>query len=143
MEGGSASLAELMLYGKAGIVSNTGVYAEIPDDCVLKVRPEHEREDLARVLARVVADAHSRERLGARALRYAEENFTAQVYCRRLLGFLEEAGAWKPVLEPLHRAARTLSDMKVPPDLDIVRTIARISAEMFCGSADAAPWNRK
>ena len=143
MEGGSASLAELMLHGKAGIVSDTGVYAEIPDECVLKVRPEHEREDLARVLASVVADRTLRERLGACALRYAEENFTAEVYCRRLLRFLEEAGAWKPVLEPLHRAARTLSDLKIPPDMEIVRTIARVSAEMFCGSADEAPWNRK
>jgi glycosyltransferase involved in cell wall biosynthesis len=142
MEGGSASLAELMLYGKAGIVSNTGVYAELPDECIVKVRPEHERADLTRALVNLVADPNLRQRLGGCALDYAQKNFVPSVYAQRLVQFLEHASVLKPVLEPLYRAAGTLSDLGIRPDMDIGKTVAQFAAEMFCGPADEAPWNR-
>ena len=66
MEGASASLAEMMLYGKAGIVTDTGVYSEIPEDCVLKVNPGNEAEDLARALRQLVDSADLRRKWARR-----------------------------------------------------------------------------
>jgi glycosyltransferase involved in cell wall biosynthesis len=143
MEGGSASLVELMLYGKAGVVSDTGVYADMPDDCILKVRPEREAEDLADALSRLVSDAALRKRLGLRAREYAESNFTPSAYAGRLLAFLDDVGSLKPVFLPAYRASRILSDMNIRPDMPIVRTVAEMCAEMFCRPADSAPFNRK
>ena len=143
MEGGSASLVELMLYGKAGVVSDTGVYADMPDDCILKVRPEREAEDLADALSRLVSDAALRKRLGLRAREHAESNFTPSAYAGRLLAFLDDVGSLKPVFLPAYRASRILSDMNIPPDMPIVRTVAEMCAEMFCRPADEAPFNRK
>lgn len=143
MEGGSASLAEMMLYGKPGIVSDTGVYAEVPDGCVLKVRPEHEHEDLAAALASLVNDPGARRRLGVRAREHAEANFTPAAYAQRLLAFLDDLRTLKPVLDPVHRAARMLNDFNIPPEMEIGRTVAGMAADLFCGPAGRAPWNRR
>jgi glycosyltransferase involved in cell wall biosynthesis len=142
MEGGSASLVEMMLYGKAGMVSDTGVYAELPDTCVVKIRPGDERADLGRALARLLADPAMREHVGARARDYADQNCTPGIYARRLLDFLDKASGVKPVLEPVSWTARILADLGVRSDMDIARTIARITADTFCGPTDDAPWNR-
>jgi glycosyltransferase involved in cell wall biosynthesis len=141
MEGGSASLVEMMLHGKAGIVSDTGVYAEMPDSCVKKIRPEHEKADLTRALNVLVVDANLREQLGASALAYAQQNFMPKAYAERLLQFLDEVSAVKPVLEPVYRAARILSEIGVDQNMDVSRTLAQTAADLFCGSAEEAPWN--
>lgn len=143
MEGASASLAELMLYGKAGIVTDTGVYAEIPNDCVLKVRPDHEAEDLSRALRLLIENPNLRDDLGAAAQRFARENFSPATYARRLLAFLKEVQQVKPVLSMLNRTSSILSEMGVQPGTEIVRTVAELSKELFGGDSSEAPWNKK
>jgi glycosyltransferase involved in cell wall biosynthesis len=142
MEGGSASLVEMMLHGKAVIVSDTGVYAEVPDSCVIKARTAHESEDLARALTALVDDAGLRKQLGERARVYAEANFTPHMYTEKLLQFLDLVSTLKPVLEPTYRAARTLFEIGIRPDSHVARNLAAVVADVFCGPADAAPWNR-
>jgi hypothetical protein len=62
-------------------------------------------------------------------------------YAVCLLRFLYELRRLKPVIEPLRRTAATLAELGVEPDMDIVRTVAGMSADMFCRFADEAPWN--
>ena len=68
-------------------------------------------------------------------------NTPAADYALRLLRFLEEVRTVKPALEALHRTARTLAQLGIESDTEIVCTIAARSANMFCRFADEAPWN--
>ena len=143
MEGASASLAELMSYGKPGIVTDTGIYAEIPDDCVLKVRPDHEAEDLSRALRLLIESADLRKKLGVAAQRFARENFNPATYAHDMLAFLKEVQEVQPVLAMLNRTSSILSEMGVQSGMEIVRTVAEMSKELFCGDTSGAPWNKK
>jgi glycosyltransferase involved in cell wall biosynthesis len=140
MEGGSATLAESMLLGKPAIVSDTGVYAELPDECVLKIRTTDEREDLASAISSLVSSFDLRCQMGALAKVYAEERFTAGAYCGSLLSFLNELQHIKPVFEPVHRAGGILREMEIAPSDPIVATIAEMSHKMFCAASSEAPW---
>ena len=50
-EGASASVIEEMMFGKPVIVNDTGFFSELPDDCVVKIRPGR-RNDLASALGK-------------------------------------------------------------------------------------------
>ena len=90
MEGGSASLAEEMLCGKPVIVTDTGVYSELPETCVCKVRPEHETEDLTLNLRELATQINLRRRMGEQARRYAEALYNPAFYAERFLEFCSE-----------------------------------------------------
>jgi hypothetical protein len=64
------------------------------------------------------------------------------MYTEKLLQFLDLVSTLKPVLEPTYRAARTLFEIGIPPDSHVARNLATVAADVFCGPADAAPWNR-
>ncbi len=142
-EGASASLAESMLYGKAAIVTDTGVYSEIPNDCLLKIRPDHEMEDLARALRQLIGSPDLRKQFGGAAQTFARENFSPATYADQLLDFLKEAQATKPVLSMLNRTSRILAEIGVQPGMEIVGKVAAMSKELFCGDASQAPWNKR
>lgn len=67
----SASLCRIMAAGVAGIVSNVGWYAELPDDSVVKIDLDaHADALLPAYLTRLATDADLRRRIGANARRY-------------------------------------------------------------------------
>jgi glycosyltransferase involved in cell wall biosynthesis len=136
MEGGSASCAEQMLFGKPAIVTDTGVYSELPDNCVRKVRPEHELDDLTRHLRELVTDANLRKSMGEQARRYAEENFSPDVYARRFLGFCADLAYYQPALSLMDDAGRELRRMGATSDMAIVDTVAREGALLTEGDYD-------
>jgi glycosyltransferase involved in cell wall biosynthesis len=135
MEGGSASCAEQMLFGKAMIVTDTGVYRELPEDSVRKVRPEHELRDLTRHLREMVNDPDLRQRLGECARRYAEANFNPGLYARRFLKFCSGLPSYKPALALMDAAGRELWRIGVTPEMAIVDTVARESSLLMDGAA--------
>jgi glycosyltransferase involved in cell wall biosynthesis len=136
MEGGSASCAEQMLLGKPSIVTDTSVYSELPDTCVRKVRTEHELEDLTVHLRELVSDANRRKIMGEEARRYAEENFSPDVYARRFLGFCSELAYYAPALNLINDARRELRRVGVTGDMAIVDTVAREAALLTEGDYD-------
>ncbi len=80
LEAASASLVEAMLAGKPVIVTNAGSYAELPEDCVAKVRHEAEIEDLHEILTGFLSDPDARIRMGRRAQEWARQNFRLESY---------------------------------------------------------------
>ena len=71
IEGASASVIEEMLCGKPVIVTDTGFYNELPGECVWKINPAREEEDLSAAFQRLTADAAVRSQLGTQAQEYA------------------------------------------------------------------------
>jgi glycosyltransferase involved in cell wall biosynthesis len=134
MEGGSASLAEEMLAGRPVVVSDTGVYSEVPDDSVVRIAPGRELDELGPALFRLVDDAALREALGARARRFAEREFDPSRYAA---GFLELAARYldaKPLLTLSDRMADRLARMGVTPENPIAGRVAAECYSLFCGT---------
>ena len=139
MEGASASCIEQMLYGKPVIVTDTGFYSELPDDCVRKVRPAHELQDLTRHLNRLIADRKAAQAMGMRARRYAEESCRPEEYARQVLDFAEELKVFNPGFPAFELVGTVGSELRaigVTPGMEIVDTVARESALLLDGEYD-------
>jgi glycosyltransferase involved in cell wall biosynthesis len=68
----SGSVCRAMAAGLPVVVSNTGWFAELPDDCVIKIDAHNVGDaQLREALARLIADEHLRRRIGERAHAYA------------------------------------------------------------------------
>lgn len=89
LEAASASAIESMLNGKATIVTNTGFYEEIPDDCVEKIPQEHEIDALRDTLEKLHTDPDRRKRLGENARRWAARTYTSSHYATELVRISE------------------------------------------------------
>jgi glycosyltransferase involved in cell wall biosynthesis len=129
-EGASASAIEEMLFGKPVIVTDTGFYGELPDDCVAKIDPARE-DNLASVLARLVADPALRSSLGAAAQRFAQSEFRAARYAKEIMDFAWEVRAARPLLTLADRVARECYRMGVAGDMPIVGSVAREMGAIF------------
>lgn len=130
-EGASGSVIEEMLYGKPVIVTDNGFFSELPDDCVRKVNPRHEREDLAKALGDLLADRGARRALGARAQRYAAAEFRVDAYAKGILEMARELLYAKPLLRYADRVGDILFEMGVSAEMPVAGTVARVSAELF------------
>ena len=79
-----------MLFGKPVVVTDTGCYSELPDDCVVKIDPKHE-EALGGALAGLAQDRERTivgHRAGGRAQCCGLAHLSAQGHpdCRALVG---------------------------------------------------------
>lgn len=108
LEAASASTIEAMLYGKAVIVTDTGFYRELPDDCVCKVAPNREVSDLQNTLVFLSQNRAERSALGKRAARWATATFSPRLYADRLADFALRAARAVPVIEACRFFANTL-----------------------------------
>lgn len=70
----SATLLRALAYGKPVLMSRLLQLKEIPDDCVIKIRPNRELEDLFHNLWQLIENKSLRDKLGAKALRYMHTN---------------------------------------------------------------------
>jgi glycosyltransferase involved in cell wall biosynthesis len=105
LEGASASAIEQMGAGRAVVVSDHGSYAELPDDCVIKVDPQVEPAALAEVLRRWLVDSEARAELSDRARAYVQAHHSTARYADRLIEVLTEAHDARPMLDVARRAA--------------------------------------
>ena len=108
LEAASASTIEAMLCGKAVIVTDTGFYRELPDDCVCKVSPNQEVSDLQEKLVFLSQHPAERSALGHRAAQWATATFSARLYADRLVDFALRAARSAPVIEACRLFANTL-----------------------------------
>ena len=131
IEGGSASLIEEMLYGKAVIVTDTGIYRELPNDCVIKISLENEIQELASALENLIENVDVRQRLGDRARQFAEEEFHPANYARNFLKFVWEARSAKPLLQLADRLATQMTELGVHAGMEIVDTVSRETCALF------------
>lgn len=108
LEAASASAIEAMMHGKAIVVTNTGFYSELPDDCVVKVDPANEMTELREALERMAFDADFRQRLGARARTWSSSVFTASNYAKRVVEMGEIAAKGEALIVALRGFANVL-----------------------------------
>jgi glycosyltransferase involved in cell wall biosynthesis len=106
-EGCSLSLVEQMSCGKPAVVLDSGVYAEMPDEAVIKVPVDDDGTELRKALTTLVSDSAVRGRVGAAAREFASSHFTPEAYASGVLDYLSRRGA-SPA-EPVRVALAELS----------------------------------
>lgn len=105
LEAASSSLVQALLHARATIVTDAGFYREIPPECVLKVRPEHESDDLRDALGRLARDAELRKSLGNGGRQWCLATFTAENYAVELISTIELMASAEPVIQGIEHYA--------------------------------------
>jgi glycosyltransferase involved in cell wall biosynthesis len=123
-EGASASLLEQMQLGKTVIVFNTGMYREMPDDCVIKINPSNEVEELRAALLDAVQNPAKFRQYGVNAKAYAEKTFSPEIYGEKLFDFIQSVIFLKPLYSITDLIGQELKDMGVSPDMRISKTLS-------------------
>jgi len=125
-ESASATLVEQLHHGKPVVVYDIGVYAEQPDELVVKVAVGDGAEGVARALIQLVEDPARRARIGEAAAAYAAQNCSPTVFAERFLAFAERVVASRSTVVAVDEAAAALRSVRRLAEL---RHAARDAAE--------------
>jgi glycosyltransferase involved in cell wall biosynthesis len=131
MEGGSASVAEQMLYERPVIVSNEGHYMELPDECVIKIGMNQEEKHLVNALQLLMGDEAYRREIGRRGKIFALEEFSVAKYCQALIAYLSEVRTTKPFVALTDRIAQEFDAMNVHPESEVLDAVAGEVLKIF------------
>lgn len=132
----SGTLIRLLGMGKPVIVSHTGAFSEIPDDCCAKIDLDETEEDLlAAVLVRLATDEPLRRRMGENARRQMATHHTLEGSARAYADFVREIVAARPQpFRPVPPLAPSL-----PEDIfsELVAAVAGEATDLGVGEGDA------
>ncbi|MEO8778924.1 MAG: glycosyltransferase [Rhodanobacter sp.] len=109
LEAASASTIEALLHGKAVVVTDTGFYSELPDDCVLKIPPDDEISSLRATLEQLTLDANLRQSLGERGRDWSSKTFTAKIYAEQVVVASRAVARARPILDTIGYFRRLIS----------------------------------
>ena len=123
LEAASGSTIEAMLYGKITVVTNTGFYRDLPDDCVVKISMEAELADLRAALEKLVASPTERKMIGEMARHYAVKTFRADNYAERIINMKYRIDRSNVVGAAAQVFSRTLKRWGAQGDLGIMKAI--------------------
>jgi glycosyltransferase involved in cell wall biosynthesis len=85
LEAASVSAIEALWYGKPTMVTSTGFYSQIPDECAIKINPENEISEIKTVLEKLQANPQHLKELGQCGQQWAMQTFTADNYALKLI----------------------------------------------------------
>jgi glycosyltransferase involved in cell wall biosynthesis len=83
----SLSLLEQMAFGKPVLVLNSGIFGEVPENCVVRISLENEKEGIARELERLVEGGFGKT--GENAGAFVDANCSLQQYSEKFAKFVE------------------------------------------------------
>jgi glycosyltransferase involved in cell wall biosynthesis len=129
-EGASASAIEEMLFGKPVIVNEIGFYAELPNECVVKV-PCGDAAALAAALKGLMENESRRNSVGSAAQIFAKREFRADRYAREIMDFGWEVSSAQHLLNLADRVAVQLSRMSITAEMPVVDRIAATCEDLF------------
>jgi glycosyltransferase involved in cell wall biosynthesis len=125
LEAASASAIESMLYGKATIVTDTGFYRELPDDCVEKISHENEVTNVRDALERLYTNSAARAALGTRAKQWASSTYVPEGYAQRLIDISRASLKARAVIDAENFFKGVMQDWGATKDLIRVKEIMR------------------
>jgi glycosyltransferase involved in cell wall biosynthesis len=93
----SGSLIRMLGAGRPVLVSNVGAFAELPDDCCVKIDVgPREEELLATHLLALARDPALRQEMGGRAQRYVQTHHRIEDSAREYVAFIKEQCLTRP-----------------------------------------------
>ncbi|MCP4191242.1 MAG: glycosyltransferase family 4 protein [Planctomycetaceae bacterium] len=130
-EGASASVIEGLQSRRPVIVSDTGCYAEIPDDLVLKVNPNREHQDLVTHLETIVNDYDKAKQRADQANLWAETNHSPHAYASALLKFIDNVLYNQSAVRITDRIADQLNRWSIPSDSPLIARVDEGMQDLF------------
>jgi len=129
----SASLCRLLSAGVCSIVAEAAWYAELPNDCVVKIPLDGSADKLLLAyLTRLIEDGQLRNRIAENARRYAAEEFNAK---HRAVDYLTFIGNVIEVRSQRDLIAEVTSELELmnvtSADNNLMSSVARDIAELF------------
>jgi glycosyltransferase involved in cell wall biosynthesis len=109
----SSTLVRALASGKPVIVSRLLDVQEIPENAVLRVRPDHEQKDLKAILVGLLRDPDLRSRLSANARKYIEEHHSPEKVREKYQLLIETALERKSNFIPLQLPAHLRSGAEI------------------------------
>lgn len=97
IEGGSATVIEEMLTGKPVVVADTGVYAEIPNDCVIKVRHDYLAIDISNIFERLELNPMIYRNYGEKGKQNILNNCSLKSYVQTIEKIINEVTYFNPI----------------------------------------------
>lgn len=88
LESASGALMEQLQFGKAVVVTRTGLYAKLPDEVVYKTDAVDEQSSVSAALVALAGDPALRSSYARAAAAWAEEHVSPHAYAAGLLAFL-------------------------------------------------------
>ena len=85
----SASVCRMLGAGKPCVVSDLGWFAELPDDCVVKLDVAADEQGLVQCLSDLIGDQSLRQKMGENARRYIREQHGIESAAVEYLKFLD------------------------------------------------------
>ena len=123
----------LMGLGIPTIVTNIDPLADIPDNCLIKIDPDRDEEDLLlAIMEELVSNEGVRQKLSANARRYVKEHHDARALAQRYADFISEVAAY-----PTERSAPAKSTAATG-DRHLIHTVAKLVYEMGMTEEDTA-----
>lgn len=97
--GASWSVIEEMHFAKPVIVSDTGFFSELSDDCVVKIQSGQEEKNLLDALKKLIKNKNLRKQIGESGRQFAINNFRVDIYCNKFKKFANVAYRTKKILD--------------------------------------------
>ncbi len=126
----SASLCRLMAGGVCSVVADVGWYAEVPNDCVVKVPLDSYADKLLLAyLERLIEDEPLRTRIGENARRHARAEHAAEHGAAKYLAFIREVISSRPRRKLIEGTSFELAQLGVKSsDENFLRSVSEVIA---------------
>ena len=134
-EGASWSLLEQMSKGKFIIATETGCYSEISDECLVKIKPGNEEEEIEEILLHFCKNRSEIDIIGENAKRLAVSKYNAENYNFRFSKFIQSMEVKAPVEKLLDKIITELCNLGICSDMPIVTELVN-KVEGFLGGEE-------
>ena|GEM_PF-1259355 len=130
-EGASGSIVEQMAIGKCCMVSDTGVYSEIDEDCLIKINPQFEVEQITNILYDCLNEKVNILDIEQKAKDYAEKHFDRDIYAKKIYEFFKEIVFQRPLHVVKDKCINIMTDMPTIADTSMPQRLANITNELY------------
>jgi SAM-dependent methyltransferase/glycosyltransferase involved in cell wall biosynthesis len=111
---GEASVSQLQIWDHAlpSLVTKVGWYANLPEEAVAHVRPDHEIADIQTHLRAFLDDPGRFAKMGERSRRILESDHSPAAYAQAIIALVEDAQAFRPCAVAYNMARRVGEEMR-------------------------------
>jgi len=131
LEGGSASILEVLQYGRPTLVTDRGCYRQIPDGLVWKVDPHHEVPEIARLLEEICTRYPGALERACQAPAWVQANCSARRYAQRIITICKSVLPFKAAAYAQRRLEARAASFGAGDDDPLRARIASLADSLF------------
>ncbi|MBO6089759.1 MAG: hypothetical protein J6P37_05580 [Lachnospiraceae bacterium] len=81
-------MIRILQLGKASIINDIGWFAEIPDDCAVKLGLENIESNLEKCISKMIDDEAGKKAMGENAAAYIKKEFAPEIIVEQIREFI-------------------------------------------------------